>query len=301
MHITPCASMPSFRIVYYMTMTVLAQLQQLMPSLPKAELKVARVLREDYPSAGLGTVAAVAAGAEVSGPTVLRLVERLGFEGFPEFQQALREELSMRTKSPLELYTEATDSVDPLERARQRLMGSLQRTFQLLDPAEVSQAVELISNLAKNVHCTGGRFTGVVAQSLALHLEVLRPNTSFLSTENRIAKVLDFSAKDVVVAFDLRRYQDSTAQFAREAKRRGASIVLVTDEWMSPITSIADVVLKVGLEAPSPFDSLIGAEALVETLVAGIVDLLGDQPHDRIAAYDALWGTDEIGDAGPSN
>lgn len=281
----------------YMTMTVLAQLQKLMPALPRAELKVARAIREDYPSAGLGTVATLAASAEVSGPTVLRLVERLGFEGFHEFQDALREELSMRTKSPLDLYAETSDSLDPLQRASQRLISSLQRTFQLLDPAEVSRAIDLLSNPSKPVYCTGGRFTGLIARSLALHLEVMRPAVAFLGTEDRISKVLDLSQKDVVVVFDLRRYQESTARFTREAEARGARIVLVTDEWMSPISSTADVVLKVGLEAPSPFDSLIGAEALVETLVAGIVDRLGDRPHERIAAYDQLWGTAEIGDA----
>lgn len=289
--------MTVFRMLYYMLITILAHLQQLMPALPRAELKVARAIREDYPSAGLGTVASLAEKAEVSGPTVLRLVERLGFEGYPEFQAALREELSMRTKSPLELYAEATDELGPLERAEQQLVDSLQHTFKLLDPAEVSRAIDLLQNSSKPVYCTGGRFTGLVARSLALHLEVVRSGVTFLGTEDRIPKVLDLTAKDVIVVFDLRRYQASTAQFAHEAKGRGSSVILVTDEWMSPISNDADIVLKVGLGAPSPFDSLIGAEAVVETLIAGIVDRLGTQPHDRIAAYDELWGGDEIEDA----
>jgi len=69
-----------------------------------AERKVGRVLLAAYPSAGFETVARLAERAGVSGPTVVRFVNRLGFRGFPDFQQALREELAERTASPLSLY-----------------------------------------------------------------------------------------------------------------------------------------------------------------------------------------------------
>ena len=58
---------------------------QLTPS----DLKVARALLADYPAAGLNTVAHLAAIAGVSGPTVVRFVSRLGFDGFSSFQRAL--------------------------------------------------------------------------------------------------------------------------------------------------------------------------------------------------------------------
>lgn len=289
-------------MIYYMPETVLARLELTMPSLPRAELRVARVIRADYPSAGLNTVATLAKSAEVSGPTVLRLIERLGFDGFHGFHEALRGELSMRTKSPLELYSEATHELDTLQRAERRLVSTVQRTFRLLDPAEMSHAIGLISDAKKRITCVGGRFTSAVARSLALHLEVIRADSQYLGPEDLIPKILDFTSKDTAVVFDLRRYQESTGRFAREVRARGSRIILVTDEWVSPISAIADVVLRVGLEAPSPFDSLVGAETLVETLIAGVVDRLGDTPHDRIAAYDALWGDDEIGSAlGPDS
>ena len=54
------------------------------------ERKVARVLLQQYPLAGLETVAQLAQKAAVSGPTVLRLVAKLGFDGYSAFQEALR-------------------------------------------------------------------------------------------------------------------------------------------------------------------------------------------------------------------
>ena len=62
-------------------------------TLTRSDLKVARALLSNYPAAGLNTVAHLAQVAGVSGPTVVRFVARLGFEGYPDFQQALLAEV----------------------------------------------------------------------------------------------------------------------------------------------------------------------------------------------------------------
>ena len=70
------------------------QVRLVLPSLPRAERRVAISLPGDYPAAALEMVASLAARAGTSGPTVLRLASRLGFSGFTELQQALRDELT---------------------------------------------------------------------------------------------------------------------------------------------------------------------------------------------------------------
>lgn len=90
-----------------------------------AERRVARTLLAAYPSAGLGTVAALAERAEVSAPTVLRLLSRLGFGGYPEFQRALRDELAERETSPLTAYRAAEHGGAPPEGALPRAATTL--------------------------------------------------------------------------------------------------------------------------------------------------------------------------------
>ena len=67
---------------------------QRMDELTPAERKVARTLLARYPAAGLESTAALAAAAGTSKPTVLRLLDRLGFGSYPEFQQRLRDEVT---------------------------------------------------------------------------------------------------------------------------------------------------------------------------------------------------------------
>ena len=73
------------------------QFQHLAPN----EKKVARVLLNQYPVAGLETIAQLAKKSSVSGPTVLRLITKLGFEGYGQFQESLRQELEAQLLSPI--------------------------------------------------------------------------------------------------------------------------------------------------------------------------------------------------------
>lgn len=78
-------------------------------ALTPSEEKIVRLLLTDYPTSGLGTASSLARRAGVSDPTVVRLVVKLGYEGFPDFQAKLLAEVEARLHSPL-LMMEAKTS-----------------------------------------------------------------------------------------------------------------------------------------------------------------------------------------------
>src|SRR5438128_9913985 len=80
--------------------------RQRLDSLSPAERKLARVLLASYPIAGLESVARFAERAGVSAPTVTRFITKLGFHGYPEFQEQLRQEVQARLSSPHERHHE---------------------------------------------------------------------------------------------------------------------------------------------------------------------------------------------------
>ncbi|MEH1124943.1 MurR/RpiR family transcriptional regulator [Micromonospora sp. CPCC 206061] len=79
-----------------------------------------------------------------------------------------------------------------------------------------------------------------------------------------------------------------TIELATAAAGAGASVVLLTDQYLSPIADIAEAVLPARVDAPSPFDSLVPAMALVESLVAGVSDKLGDAARKRFRQLEDL-------------
>jgi DNA-binding MurR/RpiR family transcriptional regulator len=269
--------------------TVAQRVRAQLPRLPRAELLVAQALLANYPAAGLHTVASLAKDAEVSAPTVLRLAERLGFGGFTDLQDALRAELHERSLAPIERLIDFSGADDPISRSRESFVRGITDTYDQLSPLAFQTAVELLSAPRNRIYASGGRFTFLLAKNLVQQLEILRPQVWFLSTDDRTTMLTDISAKDVVFIADLRRYQPSTVTFGLEAARRGARIILLTDRWLSPIAEVATAVLPVSLEAPHPLDSMVPALAVIETLLAGVVDALGDEPVERMKRYDDAW------------
>jgi len=270
--------------------TLAERIRAELPRLTPAERRVARALLADYPLAGLEPVAALAHRADTSAPTVLRLVSKLGLDGYASFQQVIKAELAVRLSSPLTLYPTEPAGPDVMPRMRESLTDSVRRGLQQLDGSDVDTAVGLMSDQKRPLWTIGGRFSRMLADYLALHLQLLRPGVAKVPAEpgDRTLTLLDIDRRSVLVAFDYRRYQLSTIDFGVAAARRGATVVLFTDHFLSPLAAEAAVVLPTTVEAPTPFDVLTPALAVVEAMVAGVVYRLGATPKDRLAAYDAL-------------
>ncbi|WP_433304078.1 MurR/RpiR family transcriptional regulator [Actinoplanes sp. CA-030573] len=250
------------------------------------ERKVGRALLAAYPAAGLDTVASLAERAGVSAPTVLRFLSRLGFGGFPEFQRALRDELAERETSPLAAYVPTPDgAAGPLTRAAEVLPAAVAGTLADLPEDELRRAVRLLADRQLRVTAAGGRFSSLLAQYLVFHLMQLRGTSRLLPTGpvERVDALVDVGRKDVFVLFDFRRYEEPTLELARTVTGRGARLLLCTDRWLSPIAGLADVVLPSRVDSPSLYDSFVPALAVLETLVAGVIDELGPIAGRRLA------------------
>jgi len=274
--------------------TVAERLRLRLGELTHAERKVARALMADYPVGGLDPVAKLAAAAGVSPPTVVRLVAKLGFDGYAEFQQSLKSEVSVRLSSPLQMHAErpGTASEGALPRAERLLCDGIRSSFARLPPGEFEQAARLLGDPRRSVTLIGGRFSTMLAEYLAAHLRILRSRVQVLPAAgpDRVSSMLDVGRRDVLVAFDYRRYQHDTVRLAMTAKDQGATLVAFTDPYLSPLAARADVILTSSVASPSPFDALTPALALVEAMITALVDRLGDAPRSRMARYDALNG-----------
>lgn len=272
--------------------TVAERLQLRIADLTPAERKVARVLLAQYPVRGLEPIAKLAAHAGVSAPTVVRLVSKLDFDSYAGFQQSLKAEVSARLSSPLSMHPDRSGAdADALDRSERMLCDGITSSFARLPRAEFDQAVRLLADPKRGVTLIGGRFSSMLAEYLAAHLRILRPHVKMIasSSADRFSAMLDIGRRDVLVAFDYRRYQHDTVRLALTAKQQGATLIAFTDPYLSPLASRADVILTASVESPSPFDALTPALALVETVIAALVDTLGSAPLPRMARYDALF------------
>lgn len=273
--------------------TLVDLIHQRTADLTPAERRVARTLFASNLIAGFDTVAGLAARSKVSGPTIVRFTNKIGFAGYAEFQRALERDVAARIDSPLRLFgRRAPDQRGDhfLDVAGTSFVEGLKLTFASLSRADFDAVVALLADTRRTISTSGGSLTQTCAELLYAHLYQLRPKTRLIAftPSGRTDALLDLSRADVFVIFDLRRYQKDTIALADAARKRGAMIVLVTDPWLSPIADLASHVLTVDVEAPSPYDSIVPCIALIEALVAGVVDRLGDTSRHRISALERL-------------
>jgi DNA-binding MurR/RpiR family transcriptional regulator len=274
--------------------------QAALTKLTPAERKVARVITSDYPAAGLLTVAELGKRSGVSGQTVIRFTTTLGFPSYPQFQSRLIEELKTRSESPLSLYSARVGKHKAGGLADDLLVSfrdSLDRTFRSIPSDELNNAVELLCDPRNDVCVTGGRFSDSVADYFAKHLRQLRPSTLFVPADSslRTDSLVDVGRKTIVVAFDFRRYQESTITFCSLARERGARVVLFTDPYLSPIAKVAHLVIPVEVEVASPFDSCVAAVAVAELFVAAMLEQLGEKARRRIADVEEARAPSMVG------
>ena len=289
-------------------MTVRATIMQVAPRLTASERKLANAILADYPFTGLQQIQELAARTGVSAPSITRFVSKVGFGGYHDFQRQLIAELKESRRSPLDLMPEktATPESDFLGSYALRLADLLATLNSTVPPGEFDSICRLIADPSRNIFVLGGRITDSIARFLSMHLQQIRPKVFHLAQNSELwpEDILRMRKQDVLVLFDVRRYQSDLARLATLVReRRKSSIVLVTDKWMSPIARDGDIVVPLPIGSGTAWDTAICLLAFVEALIVKVSEANWPAAKARIEEWDAvrLARPDEIQGQGNGN
>ena len=276
--------------------TIAERLRMKSSDLTAAERKLMSALFANYPMAGLASMSDFAHQAGVSTPSALRLSKKLGFSGFPAFQQALRSELSAQLQNPIakhDRWSAAAPDAHILNRFATAAMENLSGSLKLMDHRSFDSVVHLLDDRKRRITIAGGRITHALAAYFTTHLKMARPHVGLLpaAPSHWPQALLDMDGHDTVIIFDIRRYDARMLEFAASARERGAKVVLITDQWISPIAKIAMHSLPLRIEAPSSWDSSIVLLFMAEALVAATVNASWPETQARIRDLESLSGS----------
>ncbi len=261
--------------------------------LTQSERRFANALMENYPGAGLATITAAAEGAGVSAPVVARLVQKLGFKGYPQFHQALLAELQAKVSGPAARRAvwaaEAPDS-HMLNRFAAAMTSNLAQTFANIDTAQFDTAARALAG-APALYVVGGRITRSLAEYAFTHFQAIREGVRHLTAAPASWPhyVIDMAEGDALLIFDMRRYEENLLRLARIAAGRGVRVILVTDQWASPVAAVAEITFNCWGEIPSAWDSNIATLSVVEALIAATQEERWPDARDRFERLDRLF------------
>lgn len=274
--------------------TIADKLREQSTRFTRAERQLVDIILKNYPVSGLGSITSLAETAGVSTPTVGRLVQKLGFSGFPDFQANLRAELDEKISGPIakrERWVNNAPEGHILNRFTEAVIENISHSFGDIDPQIFDDACTLLSDSDQKLFVVGGRITRTLADYFFLHMQVIRKGVTHISSSSNAWAhyLLDINEGDVVVIFDIRRYENSTLRLAEMAKERGAKVILFTDQWGSPISANADYCFNSQIVVPSAWDSNVTVMLLAEIFIAEVQERHWDTTKSRMEELEKMF------------
>jgi len=260
--------------------------------LTRAERQVATHILSHFPMSALGSITMLASAAQVSAPTVVRLVQKLGFRGYGDYQTALRAEVGRLLAAPLSLTDGARGPRrHPIQSFAAQVIANIEATLDQIPAPDFDGAAALLADPARRVAVMGGRLTHAHADYMATLLRVIRPEVVHVSDHQTDWQqmLLDLRRGDVVVIFDIRRYEANAVHLAELAAGQGAEVVLITDRWMSPAAAHARHSLPCRIEMPAAWDSTATMMVVVEALLERVQSHCADQVQDRLNRLEDIF------------
>lgn len=213
----------------------------------------------------------------VSAASVTRFAQRLGFDGYPRLQDAVRTDLRAVLAPP---PVAAGAGEGRYARIFEREMRNLEKLRELPDDV-LDSASRMIAD-AGTVWLLGGRASEAPAAALSFMLARVRDGVRTVNSSllHDYEPLLDLGPSDLLVAMTFRRYTRSTAQIGRVFATRGVPILLITDDGSPSLAKDAKLVLRVSGKASGGLPSTAAAASLGLALTLGVVGHLGSERLD---------------------
>jgi DNA-binding MurR/RpiR family transcriptional regulator len=258
-------------------------------TLAGAELRVAEAVLSDLERVAFGTVADLAKSAGTGGATVMRLAAKAGFDGFKDLQEAVQRDLSTRLRPAAERIREQKSTITLANSANTEI-ANVQRTLDAVDGASLLLAAKTLTS-AKTVAVIASDAAQGVASLFAADLGMLRPSVIplFGGTVGAVRSSARLGKGDTVVVVDVARYDRAVVDVVRALRTSEVTVIALTDSALAPVAKDALVSLTFVDTGVGPFDSYVGALALLNLLVAEVARRLLGSATDHLDRLEARW------------
>jgi len=264
---------------------------------PKARI-LGGYITENPRKAVFMTTKELAEACSVSEATVVRFVSQLGFHGYGEFQQILRDFID--TELTMLERLNFTDMKGPgSERFRRVVseeMDNLRQLFETMDMALVSKAVDLLLK-SSYIYVIGSRLSYTLSYYMGWSLTKVRQNIHILKGSDRTTiDWLTIAPEDsLAVIFATTRYPNELIRIGKLARRLDQKLLVITDSSTCPLIQFANTALI----APSRHIPYIGSPTTISCLTNYLIQELASRRGEALIQHQekleqAYWENDVL-------
>ena len=204
--------------------------------------------------------------------TVVRLAQSLGFSGYHELRERLREgaqsEISDAGSFPL--LSEETDEETLTTVARQDVQN-INQTIAQIDREVFARVTEMFLT-ASRVYTFGLGISSLLARVLSYSLNQVAVRSTPFAHEHEtfFEQIHQVTPADVAVAFSFHPYSRETIDTAQALAAKGVPLVAVTDRVTSPVSFVSTAVLPIASQNRLFTNSISAISVLINALATEV-------------------------------
>jgi DNA-binding MurR/RpiR family transcriptional regulator len=208
--------------------------------------------------------------------TITRFAKEIGFSGFPEIKNKLREILISKVNSIDQFNGQfekakrlkINDKKNAIQSSLSCDLLNLKKLIAMKNEANIKKFVDILSS-ARKKYIVSSRSSYSLGHFFFFQTNKILSGTMFQDNYDggMFDVIKELSSEDVVVAISFPRYTKSTFDFAYLANEKGASVLSITDSRLSPLYNLSAVSLLCPCESPSSFHSYVAVLALINAIL----------------------------------
>ena len=277
---------------------VLSRISERYDKMSKSHKAIASYICEHYDQAVFMTAAKLGETLGISESTVVRFADRIGYEGYPEFQKALEECVKGKLNNIQKMdakYGRSTQS-EVLTSVLTADIEKLQHTIDNLDPAAFELAVNTILE-AKTVYIMGLRSNEPLAEFLHFYLNMVRGGVVLLKTTSvseTFEQMIRIHEKDCFIGISFPRYSMRTLKAMEFANDRNAKVIAITDSTHSPMSLYSSCNLLARSDMVSIVDSLVAPLSVINALVVALCLKCPQEVRQNLEMLEDTWNNYQV-------
>jgi DNA-binding MurR/RpiR family transcriptional regulator len=230
------------------------------------------------------TTKELSAACRVSEATVVRFVGQLGYNGYGDFLQALRDFVDSGLSLPdrVDLPGMKGPGTDLLHRVVFEEMDNLRRFYETIDLNLLDRIVDQLHD-SSAVYVIGSRISYTFAYYLGWSLTKVRKGVNILkgSDSAAIDWLTNAPENALVVVIATSRYPNELIRIGKVARRLGHNLLVIADNRLCPVIPFAHLSLVV----PSRSIPLIGYPTTISCIINYLVLELVNRHQPDLKAH----------------
>ena len=228
---------------------LLGEIKNSFSSFHASETSIANCVLANPPRVAQMNISQLAEFSQTSVASVVRFSKAIGYKGYPEFRMALVGEVSRlgMNESQISELDSGITTDDPLEEIIRKIAladsRAIQTTAERLDVASFKKVVDAWDK-ATTIGIFGLASSGLVAMDLQLKLNRQgKAAVAWRDAHTALTSISLLNPGDCLVAISHSGTTLDVVEVIQEFKKRGVTIILITNAIRSMATAIADIVL----------------------------------------------------------